>query len=57
MQGRLSVTKDHATLIKAFHIILKQWEGKQNIEFIIAGDGTEREALEKLAAELMIQDK
>jgi glycosyltransferase involved in cell wall biosynthesis len=57
MQGRLSVTKDHATLIKAFHIIVKQGEGKQNFELILAGGGTEREALEKLAAELMIQDK
>jgi L-malate glycosyltransferase len=57
MQGRLSTTKDHATLIKAFHIIVKQWEGKQNFELIIAGGGTEREELEKLAAELLIQDK
>ena len=57
MQGRLSVTKDHTTLIKAFHTIVKQWEGKQNFELIIAGGGTQREELEKLAAELNISDK
>ena len=57
MQGRLSVTKDHATLIKAFHILVKQLDGKANMELIIAGGGTQREELEKLAAELLIQDK
>ena len=57
MQGRLSTTKDHATLIKAFHIALMQWEGKKNFELIIAGDGTQRAELEKLAADLLISDK
>ena len=57
MQGRLSTTKDHATLIKAFNIVEKQWAGKKNFELIIAGDGTQRPALEKLAAELGVSEK
>lgn len=57
MQGRLSTTKDHATLIKAFDIVVKQWSGKKNFELIIAGDGTQRAELEKLAADLLISDK
>ncbi len=57
MQGRLSTTKDHTTLIKAFHIVLKQGEGKMNFELIIAGDGTQRAELEKLAADLLISNK
>ncbi len=57
MQGRLSTTKDHATLIKAFNIVVKQWAGKRNFELIIAGDGTQRAELEKLAAMLQISDK
>ena len=57
MQARLSVTKDHATLIKAFHIIVKQGKSDVNFELIIAGGGTQREELEKLAAELLIKDK
>jgi glycosyltransferase involved in cell wall biosynthesis len=57
MQGRLSVTKDHATLIKAFHIAAKQMQGKTNMELILAGDGTQRAELEKLSAALLISDK
>ncbi len=57
MQGRLSVTKDHATLIKAFNIVINQLQGKKNMELIIAGDGTQRAELEKLARELLIHDK
>ncbi len=57
MQGRLSTTKDHATLIKAFDIVVKQWSCKMNFELIIAGDGTQRAELEKLAADLLISDK
>lgn len=57
MQGRLSDTKDHATLIKAFHIVVKQGGGKQKLELIIAGGGTQKAELEKLATKLLIDDK
>ena len=57
MQGRLSTTKDHATLIKAFNIIVKQLDGRKDIQLILAGDGTQRAELEKLAEELAIKDK
>lgn len=56
MQGRLSTTKDHVTLIKAFHGIVQQAPAKK-MELIIAGDGTERAGLEKLADDLLIRDK
>jgi len=57
MQGRLSTTKDHVTLINAFHFIVKSSVGKNNFELILAGDGTQRGELEKLAADLLISDK
>jgi len=57
MQGRLSTTKDHATLIKAFHIVQQQLQGKQQLQLVLAGDGTQRAELEQLAGELLIRDK
>ncbi len=57
MQGRLSTTKDHATLIKGFNIVAKKLKGKKNIELILAGDGTQRAQLESLTKELLINDK
>jgi glycosyltransferase involved in cell wall biosynthesis len=55
MQSRLSGTKDHATLIKAFAILTKQVS--YNIELIIAGDGECREQLEQLAKDIQVADK
>ena len=57
MMGRLVPGKDFAGLIKAFNIVLKQWQGVKNIEVVIAGDGTKMEELKKLTEELSIHDK
>lgn len=57
MMGRLVPGKDFAGLMKAFNIVLKQLQGKKNIELHIAGDGIQKEELKKFAEELSIQDK
>lgn len=56
MQSRLSATKDHSTLIKAFALVLKEFPD-ENMQLWIAGDGDCRQQLEKLAGELIIEDK
>jgi glycosyltransferase involved in cell wall biosynthesis len=52
MQGRLSPQKDHATLLRAFAIAAQQTALPLSLH--IAGDGTERERLERLARSLGI---
>lgn len=47
--ARLNPVKDVATLIRGFALAAKE---HPNIRLLIAGDGEEREMLEKLAAEL-----
>jgi glycosyltransferase involved in cell wall biosynthesis len=56
MQSRLSATKDHATLLEAFRIIINNNPLSQKIQLLIAGDGACREALEKQALELGLSD-
>ena len=55
MQSRLSATKDHATLIRAFKICLGQQTSKP-LRLVIAGDGECRPQLEELVTELGISD-
>lgn len=55
MQSRLSETKDHATLIDAFALLLKKYTYK-SLRLVIAGDGVCRPALEKQAQQLNIGD-
>ena len=57
MQSRLSVTKDHSTLIKAFKLLVNELPSTKNIRLCIAGDGDCRQELEKLARDLLISDK
>lgn len=52
MQGRLSAHKDHPTLLRAFAIATKR--SVVPLSLHIAGGGTERERLERLASELGI---
>lgn len=47
--ARLNPVKDVATLIRGFALAAKE---HPNIRLLIAGDGEEREMLEKMAAEL-----
>jgi len=53
MQSRLSETKDHATLIDAFALVLKS-AGDGAVKLYIAGDGVCRLALEKQVQDLRI---
>jgi len=57
MQSRLSISKDHATLIKAFNILLGKINVDTKLELWIAGDGDCRPALEQLSESLSIKDK
>ncbi|MEO7561800.1 MAG: glycosyltransferase family 4 protein [Ferruginibacter sp.] len=57
MQSRLSGTKDHATLLKAFALCLKKMPKENKVHLLIAGDGECKPALEVLAKELGIEDK
>ena len=50
--ARLSVEKDHATLIKAFKLVFEQ---KGNVDLFIVGDGSVRQSLEVLVSELNIK--
>jgi len=52
MLSRLSITKDHVTLLKAFRNILAK---DYNVKLYIAGDGETRKELEKLVTEMSIQ--
>ena len=54
MTARLSRIKDHATLLRAFAIVVKQYP---NVRLELAGDGELRKPLESLAEELAIADK
>jgi len=53
MQSRLSETKDHATLLDAFDLVLRS-VGDGKAKLYIAGDGVCRPALEKQAQDLNI---
>jgi glycosyltransferase involved in cell wall biosynthesis len=57
MQSRLSETKDHATLIEAFAILIKKNQFEKPVKLMLAGDGNCRSALEKQAAALGIHNK
>lgn len=57
MQSRLTVTKDHTTLIKAFELLLKELPQEEVIQLWIAGEGECRLELEKLANDLEIKNK
>ena len=57
MQSRLSGTKDHATLLKAFALCIKKNITHKNLQLFIAGDGECKPALEVLAKQLAIEDK
>lgn len=57
MQSRLSATKDHDTLIKAFALCLKKNKTPKKIILQIAGDGDCKPALEKLTKELGLQQE
>ncbi len=58
MQSRIVKIKDHATLLKAFALLLQDNEIKeQNILLKIAGDGDNRKSMEELVAELGILSK
>lgn len=50
--GRLDKVKGHEIFIRAAHEIISQ---HNNVKFLIAGDGPERETLEKLTEQLGIQ--
>jgi L-malate glycosyltransferase len=56
MQSRLSGTKDHATLLNAFTICLKQNTTEKKLRLLIAGDGECKAALEAQAKELGIEE-
>lgn len=51
--GRLSPVKDQQTLIRAFH---QAHRNRSNLRLILVGDGEERAALERLVAELGLQE-
>ena len=58
MQSRIVKIKDHATLLRAFALLLKDTDiPMQNIFLKIAGDGDNRKPMEELAAELGIANK
>ena len=46
--GRLTPAKDYPTLLRAFHLLVKNIESR----LLIIGDGEEREKLEKIVADL-----
>lgn len=52
--GRLSLAKDHSTLLKAFQILNKNYN---NTKLIIVGDGHLKSELERKKAELGLIDK
>ncbi len=52
MQGRLSIHKDHPTLLRAFALAAS--ESELPLSLHLAGDGTERKPLERLARDLEI---
>lgn len=55
MQSRLSLTKDHATLIKAFSLCIKKNVTGKKLLLCIAGDGDCKPSLEALAKDLAIE--
>ncbi len=54
MTARLSRIKDHATLLRAFALVAKQFP---NVRLELAGDGTLRPSLESLCQELQVGDR
>jgi sugar transferase (PEP-CTERM/EpsH1 system associated) len=53
--ARLDKVKDHAGLLAAFKL-LRETDGGKNVRLIIAGDGSQRGALEKRIVELGLMD-
>ena len=49
--ARLSPVKDHATLLRAMHQLVRKWS---RLHLVLVGDGESRDELEELAAELDI---
>ena len=56
MQSRLSATKDHATLLEAFAMLLADNKTGKKLRLNIAGDGDCRKALEQQAERLKLTD-
>jgi glycosyltransferase involved in cell wall biosynthesis len=56
MQSRLNVSRDHATLLRAFAALLKEPCGLQ-LQLKIAGDGPTRSGHQSLARELGIENR
>lgn len=54
MVARLDSIKDHATLLRAFAALLKEWP-EARLELV--GDGAERQRLETLAVELQVAQR
>lgn len=52
--ARLSVEKDHKTLLKAFKIVIQKI---QNVKLVIVGDGHLKEELEKISRERQLDGK
>jgi glycosyltransferase involved in cell wall biosynthesis len=52
-QGRLSYEKSHDIVLRAFALMIKKMP---DLKLMMAGDGPEREKLEKLAQDLKIRD-
>jgi L-malate glycosyltransferase len=57
MQSRLSETKDHATLIDAFALMLRSRQFEKPVKLYLAGDGNCREALESQTKALALADQ
>ncbi len=54
MQSRLSPTKDHLTLVKAFAQLISGNSSSASMQLLIAGDGDCKDALQRLVEELNI---
>ncbi|MGK0185350.1 MAG: glycosyltransferase involved in cell wall biosynthesis [Verrucomicrobiales bacterium] len=57
MQGRMVEVKDFATLLRAFSCVSTTLVERANVHLEFAGDGEDRSALERLAAELQIEHR
>jgi L-malate glycosyltransferase len=55
MAARMTNIKDHDTLVKAFAIITEKFGN--NIQLLLAGDGTEKPVLENLVKKLNLQEQ
>jgi glycosyltransferase involved in cell wall biosynthesis len=57
MLGRLNITKDLQTLLKAFGMLSNNYKGSYNLKLLIAGDGDQMNALVQLTSELQLSNK